>query len=164
MKGKLLFQEKQNFFKGQKFLLGTIIGISIGSVIFSMTKDTSPIALVGIIPPIIIIGLFGLINLHLKIDSKSIYLEYKPFTSGKTIDFSELEDFYVRKYNALLEYGGYGYRGFFSKSKAYNVSGKWGLQLIFKDGKKLLIGTKNQEELTKVVEKLKQQGGEAFNG
>ena len=33
------------------------------------------------------------------------------------------------------------------KGKAFNIKGNMGLQLQFKDGKKLLIGTQKEEEI-----------------
>jgi hypothetical protein len=61
---------------------------------------------------------------------------------------------YVRKYNAIAEYGGWGWRlGLFGKGTAYNISGNEGLQLEFINGKKLLIGTQKLEALSGIVEK-----------
>ena len=60
---------------------------------------------------------------------------------------------YIRKYDALTEYGGWGIKGgkFWKKDKgtAVNVSGDIGIQLELKSGKKLLIGTqlKNESEM-----------------
>jgi hypothetical protein len=56
----------------------------------------------------------------------------------------------VRKYKPLLEYGGYGIRGF-GNNRALNIAGKTGLQLIFKDGRKLLIGTQKGLEMIEML-------------
>jgi len=56
----------------------------------------------------------------------------------------------VRKYKPLLEYGGYGIRGF-GNNRALNISGNTGLQLVFKDGRKLLIGTKKGHEMIEML-------------
>ena len=49
-----------------------------------------------------------------------------------------------------MQYGGWGIRGFKS-NRAYNVSGKIGLQLEFKNGDKLLVGTQNGQEMNDVL-------------
>lgn len=63
--------------------------------------------------------------------------------------------FFVREYKPILEYGGYGIRYSFS-GKAYNVRGKMGLQLKFKDGGKLLIGTQKMEEMEDILKRWKE--------
>jgi len=59
-------------------------------------------------------------------------------------------------YYPISEFGGWGLRGGFffnkGKEKAVNVSGDIGIQLIFKNGKKLLIGTQKKEEAKRVLE------------
>lgn len=62
---------------------------------------------------------------------------------------------YVRTYDALSEYGGWGLKGGAlwnnSKGKAINVSGNIGIQLELKNGKKLLIGTQKKKEAENVL-------------
>jgi hypothetical protein len=53
----------------------------------------------------------------------------------------------VRKYSPIKEYGGWGFRYGFKNGKAYNISGNMGLQLILKNGDRILIGTQKPEEL-----------------
>lgn len=68
-----------------------------------------------------------------------------------------LNKIYVRKYAPIAEYGGWGWRiGFMGRGAALNVSGNKGLQLEFDTGRKLLIGTQKEEELTRVLEQLGQ--------
>lgn len=52
----------------------------------------------------------------------------------------------VRTYSPLKEYGGWGIR-YGSNGKAYNVSGNQGVQLEFRDGKRLLVGSQLPLEL-----------------
>jgi len=56
----------------------------------------------------------------------------------------------VRKYSAVSEYGGWGIKGT-SNNRALNISGNMGIQLETKEGKKILIGTHDSEEVTKVL-------------
>jgi len=61
-----------------------------------------------------------------------------------------LDKVYLRKYSPIGEYGGWGFR-----YGAYNIKGSQGLQLKFKNGKMLLIGTQRPEELQKVLDQFK---------
>jgi len=104
---------------------------------------------------IFVASLIFLFKLSTRIDEKGIYYQFFPFHLRlKTIPWTSIEKAHVRKYNAISEYGGWGLRGGFfwkkSKGKAINVSGNVGIQLELKNGKKLLIGT-NQEEQAKQV-------------
>ena len=71
------------------------------------------------------------------------------------MQWSEIDKAYVRQYDALGEYGGWGLKGGKlwkkEKGKAINVSGDIGIQLELKDGKKLLIGTQMKTEVESVL-------------
>lgn len=59
---------------------------------------------------------------------------------------------YVREYNPLMEYGGWGFRSSMKgNGNAWNVSGNKGLQIEMIDGKKFMIGTQKPEELSAVL-------------
>ncbi|MEM6644087.1 MAG: hypothetical protein AAF616_13990, partial [Bacteroidota bacterium] len=100
---------------------------------------------------------FLLSRLSTTIDSKALYYRFPPFVNKeKRLTGDDLQECYVRKYNPISEYGGWGYRIGIKNGKALNVAGKTGLQLVFKDGKKLLIGTQKEEEMRHAIEKLQQ--------
>ena len=97
-------------------------------------------------------------TLKTEINQTGISYRFLPFHfKMKTIEWSEIQDCYVREYKPIMEYGGWGIRFSFRNGKAYNTMGNKGLQLIFKNNKKLLIGTQKEEELTKIIEQLKKQ-------
>ena len=70
---------------------------------------------------------------------------------SKLIPWSEIGKIYVRNYNPISEYGGWGYRKW-GEGRAYNTKGRQGLQLVLKDGSKPLVGTQKKDELEKIVE------------
>lgn len=101
---------------------------------------------------------FLFLKLETKIDTDGIEVRFFPFTlKALRYSWDEISEAYVRTYAPILEFGGWGLRyGFFSgKGKALNVSGNQGLQLILKNGKKLLIGTNKEAELSEVLKRLK---------
>ena len=70
----------------------------------------------------------------------------------KFYDWKNISKSYIRQYQPIIEYGGWGIRiGLFGKGRAFNVRGNKGLQLEFKDNNKLLIGSNNSEELERVL-------------
>jgi hypothetical protein len=68
-----------------------------------------------------------------------------------------IEKYEVITYDPILDYGGWGIK-YNRHGKAYNVSGNKGLQLYLKNGKRILIGTQKESELTNfltLINKLK---------
>jgi len=92
--------------------------------------------------------------LRVEIRDDGIYYKYSPIhRKWRTIPYSKIKRAYIRKYNALKEYGGYGVRlGLGAKGRALNVRGNMGLQLEFNDNKSnLLIGTQKPEKLKEAL-------------
>ncbi|WP_197482106.1 hypothetical protein [Polaribacter atrinae] len=103
------------------------------------------------------ISLIFLFKLTTRIDEKGIHYQFFPLhLKVKTIPWNTISKAYVRTYYPISEFGGWGLRGGFffnkGKEKAINVSGDIGIQLIFKNGKKLLIGTQKKEEAMRILE------------
>jgi len=95
------------------------------------------------------------LKLTVQIDSRAIHVHFFPLLK-KDIMVSEIAEWKARKYKPLLEYGGWGVR-WGPSGKAYNVSGSWGVQLKFINGKKLLIGSQKAEEFASAIAKAKNQ-------
>lgn len=97
--------------------------------------------------------LFTIFRLDTIIRRDGIYLRFFPFhLKFKHYAWNDLTKSFVREYSALSEYGGWGLRvGFSGKGTAWNVSGNKGLQLEFKDGKRLLIGTNQPEQICETL-------------
>lgn len=160
-----VFQEEQRF---NQWLLLPIIALPlIGIIILSLQKNevnsiSNNESFWGILITtftVLVVFIFILsINLKTKIDNLGIFYQFFPIhINQKFISWNEIEKCYIKKYNSIRDFGGYGYRVslFKNKGKAINVRGNYGLQLEFKNGKKLLIGTQKQSELAKVLETYK---------
>ena len=162
MKQKLLFKEEQAAVGTWAWYLVLLItAICIGSVALEMSQDPGPETLTGLVIAIVVTGgiivLFIFIKLEVTIDQQSIYYRYRPFISKeRKLSKDDIADVYVRKYSPIFEYGGWGYRATLGKGKAFNVSGNIGLQLVLKDGKKLLLGTRKEKALRDAIVRLKE--------
>ena len=165
-----VFKEEQRFTQtwliiililaiGVPFLLG-VYGI-IQQIIYKNPMGDKPMTDAGLI--FFTVSMFFLtlliffIKLTTKIDEKGIHYQFYPFQlSIKKIPWNELAKVGVRTYLPISEFGGWGLRGGFffnkGKEKAVNISGNIGIQLIFKNGKKLLIGTQKKQEVESVLE------------
>jgi hypothetical protein len=91
------------------------------------------------------------LRLDTEIRSDGIYVKFFPFyLNFKKYFWYEISKCYIREYKPIREYGGWGLRGFI-KNRALNVSGNMGLQLVFENNKKLLIGTNKPDEMKIVL-------------
>ena len=100
--------------------------------------------------------LFYFAKLTISIDKEGIRIRFVPFRNkARLIPWDQIEKIFVREYDPIREYGGFGYRFGFGRGVAYNVSGVWGIQIIMKNGKKILIGTQKQEALKEFLKKIK---------
>lgn len=104
---------------------------------------------------ILILFLAFFLKLETKINEQGVYYGFWPFNlKQKLAVWKGIDKCYVRKYSPLADYGGWGYKvmSLRKKGSALNVKGNIGIQLVFKNGKKLLLGTQKEDEAKKVLE------------
>lgn len=163
MNETLLFSETQKFKQWWIWLL--LLGLN-GTTLFGIyqqlfldqqfgNKPLSDVSLIitGIFISIITI-IFLLFKLETHIKEDGIYVRFFPIhISFRFYTWESISKLEVREYKPVSEFGGWGIRGF-GKNRALNISGNIGLQLEFKDGKKLLIGTTKSDELSDVIHRM----------
>jgi hypothetical protein len=113
------------------------------------------VILIGLFPAFGIF-LFRVLTLETKIDETGISYRFRPFQRKfKIIKAEDIARFEVKKYNPIMDYGGWGIRlGTSKKGNAYNVSGNMGVLFVFKNGKKFMLGTRNPESIRSALDKL----------
>lgn len=160
---KLIYREEQRFGLWLRWLVAVLVASAVPFSIFSLTKIPSeqgspgilPIilpAMAGIFVPVAVAVLFLLLKMETEVRSDGLYVRFFPVHfSFKSFTKDDLSECYAREYRPLLEYGGWGIRYGLKKGKAYNVSGNKGVQLVFKNGKRLLIGSQRAEELEEAI-------------
>lgn len=134
------------------FIQQVILGIPFGD------RPATDLGLI-IIGIIVIAPFFILLKVKLIFEIRKDGLYYKMsllMGKFKKIRPNDIGKYYIRTYNPLREYGGWGIRtGWGRKSgKAYNMSGRIGLQLELKNNKKILLGTHKPEDLIKAMDKM----------
>jgi hypothetical protein len=113
----------------------------------------SSLALVGVVLSGFAIFVSRL-RLQTMIDWRGVQFRFSPFQLAyRQINWEQIDEIYVREYDALTEYGGLGAR-YGKRGNAYIVSGKFGLQMELNDGRKILLSTKHPIELERVIMRL----------
>jgi hypothetical protein len=97
------------------------------------------------VPVVAALGLVAGSHLTTEVRDGALTVRYVPLTSER-IELDRLRSFEARSYDPLREFGGWGLRGN-ARNGAYNATGRRGVQLVFIDGRRLLIGSQRAEEL-----------------
>lgn len=109
----------------------------------------------GFLVILFVFAVFNFFKLKTRIDEKGIYYQYLPLHfSYRFLPWESISKCYVRNYNAIFEYGGWGLKFSFrkNKGKSFTVKSNVGLQLLLKNGKHLLIGTQKKEEIQRTLD------------
>lgn len=160
-KDGVIFNERQKFGRlvFWLFILEPVVFILILLSIVGKeyTQPLLTIVMVAIlIITISVTVLLWISKLETEVRSDGLYIRFFPFhINFKKFAFEDISEYYARQYSPILEYGGWGIRrGFFSSGRAYNTSGNKGLQIVFKNGKKLLIGSQKPHELAAAIDSI----------
>jgi hypothetical protein len=164
MKGEIFFTEKQRF--TQIWIWVILIGINalfIFGIVQQLLLETpfgdKPIPLAGLIAAAVLslVFAFGFLSMKLETEIKTegVYVRFSPFQrTYQFCSWDSIDKIFIRKYSPVSEYGGWGLRGVSSRDRALNVSGNTGIQIITKDGLRLLIGTKKGDEVMEVLKQI----------
>lgn len=163
MDNKILFSERQRFKQIWLWIVLLVLdGISIfgliKQLIFEIPFGDKPISNTALIVTTSFLFLLSFVFFNFRLDTHikadGIYVRFFPFHSNfKFYPWNKISQSYIRQYNPIKEFGGWGLRGL-GKNLALNVSGDIGIQLVLQDGSKLLIGTNKADEVTVILKQL----------
>ena len=106
-----------------------------------------------VLGPLVVLVVAVLLSLsHLDVDvtNEGVTIAFRYVWPARRITFSEIVGLEVRRYNPLLEYGGWGVR-LGPKGWAYMTSGSEGVQLRLRKGLPVLIGSARPRELEAAI-------------
>ena len=175
---KVLFKEEQKYLQGKGFfiVLPIWIGLLIGFVMIYLRQDHSmetttfayPAADVKFYLVMLIIFaaasvqtfIFSRLKLLIEVREEGIFFKYPPLIrKWKSLSFENIQSYAIREYRPRLEFSGHGIprrKHRIRRRKwgvAYTAYGKTGLQLVLKDGEKILIGTQRATSLVHTLDK-----------
>jgi hypothetical protein len=164
MNDEIIFQERQRFRQWWLWaLLLSVDALFLYGVYVQIIRGghfgTNPGSDAGLLAATGMVLLVSVIMLNFRLDSQirkdGICFRFFPFHwAFRFYPWDKLSKSFVRQYNPIGEYGGWGLRfGMFGKGRAYNVSGNKGIQLVLTDGKRILIGTGKPDEAKAALKK-----------
>jgi hypothetical protein len=151
-----LFREVQRFHHWFFWLpiivvVGVIWWQFIEQIIIGRPQGTEPISdwaawvltlLFGIGFPVFA----AIVRLVTEVRPGSLSIRLVPFR-GRVVPTDDIETAYSREYSPMREFGGWGVRLAADGGRAYNAHGKEGVQLVLRDGRRILVGTQRAEQL-----------------
>lgn len=150
--GAPLFIERQSFPRIW-FLLSCLVSLFILTIKFNELGWMHPQFYLSAFVMLAVNLLLGLSRLNTVIGRGMITYRFVPFHfTDRKIALGEIDQVFVRKYRPLMEYGGWGLRWSLN-GKAVNVRGNNGIQIVLKNGSRILIGTSQPEAASKALER-----------
>ncbi|MFI5452849.1 hypothetical protein ACHMWN_11895 [Pedobacter sp. UC225_61] len=145
----------------ETIIVGSILFLDKGGITLHDLKASYFAPIWALLLPHVLIYFITKNSLTLVIDQCGLRYQYWPFTKKRDISWTKITKIYLRKYDALGEYGGWGVKHrlwFKFNDKAYIFNDNTtGLQLELSTNKKLLFSITNPEELALFLINLKHQ-------
>ena len=156
---QILFEEKQRLPKWLFWVTAaaSVITAMVVCFVFKIQENTPVAAVIAVMFVLLSTPVFlWIFTLDTQVRQDGLYFKiYLMMPRYKKIGFDEIQECCAREYKPISEYGGWGIK--WGKSgKAYNMSGKEGVQLVLQDGKRILIGSQKADELAEAIESAKQ--------
>jgi len=161
-KDGIIFREVQAFRQWWAWILilagagigwaGFIYQIILGRPFGNNPATDSSVMVLFVIFGVLFPLIFYIFRLITEVSQEYIRIRFFPVFSRR-IKLSDVEKVIIRRYNPIREYGGWGirYGGKGKKGWAYTVSGNLGVEIILKDGRSLLIGSKMPDKLALAI-------------
>jgi len=108
------------------WIIWALVGLGLPSLVFSMRLVT-------------------------EVSSQGVTIRFRPL-SRRVVPFADISEVSARTYSPVKEYGGWGIKGWSRRNIAYNISGNQGVQLVLRDGRRILVGSRRAQELARVIE------------
>ena len=148
-----MYTETQRFTQWWLWLILIGSWITMMYSIATVSPPTTISFLISFVIGMLLPVLFWQMKLTTRITEVGIYVRFFPFHfKEKFFAWDTISASYVRTYSPLMEYGGWGIKySFKGNGLVYNTAGNVGLQLNFKEGEAVLIGTQKGEEIKQVL-------------
>jgi len=157
---EILFEEVQQFAKRSvreflKILTGIFFIVVIASLILHKGEMTDFAWVLMVVLSISLLFNFILgSKLILQIRTDGIYVRFPPWQPFfSKYYWSDLSEVYVREYEAMKEFFGWGLRMQPGRI-GYIVAGNTGIEIILTNGKKILITTQQSDEINELLRQL----------
>ena len=89
-------------------------------------------------------------KLIITVSNEAVEVNFRPLVK-RTFAMTDVVKAEARTYSPLAEFGGWGIRGGMQGIRAFNASGNQGVDLTLADGRKILLGSQQPDELAQAI-------------
>ena len=145
------FEEEQRFAPWVSVLVYSLIAVAAAMLLYARHVEgtgvfVGPVSMVAVLA----IAFFTLsMKMITRVEADGVRIKSMAFIN-RLIPFQEIETAQAVKYRPLIDYGGWGVR-IGPRGKAYNMRGHHGVQLVLKNGGRVLIGSQRSRELVGAI-------------
>lgn len=140
------YHERQHFHRGLLVFLLLVALLSGVTAVVATVQTGRLVFAVVLIPVALVPALLGFVfALETQVEGNELRVRLVPLPFRR-IPLADVASAEVRTYRPLREYGGWGIR-WGRAGMAYNARGNRGVQLVLKDGRRVLIGSQEPERL-----------------
>lgn len=157
---EILFEEIQQFTRASvrdfiKVLMGIVFVALIISLILHKGKMSDYSRLLIIIFPLLLVANFILDSrLIVQIRTDGIYVRFPPWQSKfSNYNWGDIAEIQVRDYQGMRDFMGWGIR-YAPGKMGYIVAGNCCIEIVFKNGNKVLISTQKPGDVNEVLRRV----------
>jgi hypothetical protein len=157
MKTEIFFEEVLQFSKKPvrdffRFLMGIIFIAVIFNLILQKGRMTDfNLALTILLSLLLITNIILASKLIMQIREDGIYVRFPPWQPlASQFFWTDISEVYVRNYDSMKEFFGWGIR-IQPRRTGYIVAGNTGIEIVLKNGNKVLITTHQPEAVNEVI-------------
>ena len=155
-----IFHEEQRFQGTRPFIFiaavfALVLLLAAGTVI-AVGASPKPVIFIVALAATIVLSLLATSRMTTIVDAAGVHVRFVPFLR-KTFALDDIVAWEAKTYDPM-EYGGWGVRGFPDRyGWAYNVRGNRGVEVEFRNGHRLMLGSQRAEDLARAIEEAKRE-------
>lgn len=127
-----------------------VVVVTVVAVVFARPGDALLLAVAPVVV-VLVASLISLSHLDVEVTENGVSIAFRHLWPTRRILFRDIVAVEVRRYNPLLEYGGWGVR-LGPKGWGYMTTGNEGVQLRLQKGLPVLIGSSRPQELAAAIQ------------
>ncbi|SEO39778.1 hypothetical protein SAMN04487948_102233 [Halogranum amylolyticum] len=153
MKSETVYREVQRFRQPSLWLL--VVATASVFLAFGVSEaQTLAARLLCVAVAVVLVVGFGATRLTTEVTDEEVTVSFPPFTHRKRISLDEIRHVERHVYRPATPLGHWGVHVGLGSPRSYNVSGEEGVELVYGENRRLVVGSRRPEELVDAVRRL----------
>jgi hypothetical protein len=156
MSPETVYQEVQRFRQPSLWFL--VLATALVFLAFGVGEaQTLAGQLLCVLTAVGLVAVFGLTRLTTTVTDEGVVVSFPPFPVRKRIPFEEIRHVEHHVYHPATPYGHWGVHVGLNDHRSYNIEGDEGVELVYGDDQRLVVGSKQSTELVDTIQRMQRQ-------